>query len=1089
MDVGGNATTVAARIHACETAGAGSLDLSELGLTEVPVKVRALTHLTSLALDANALDKLPEWIGELVALEHLSVERNCLTSLPVSIGRLTRLVDLNLDRNLLPALPDSIGDLPRLEQLWLMRNRFTAVPTALRRLTRLTSLRLSDCSLGELPEWIGELVALEQLRVERAELTQIPESIGRLTRLVDLNLDYNRLTSVPACLGDLTRLVSLKLYGNRLTELPDTLRGLTELEFLALGRNRLRSVPEWLGELTELTTVWLSGNRLTALPDCFAALTQLTLLQVGDNLLVELPKSLGALPHISRIGLDNNPLTSPPPEVVAAGTQAVVTFLAEAQNDPVRQWSSKVVVVGEGRVGKTSLLRALRREDHNPNEDSTHGLTVDTLDMRHPSRPPGEDVIMRLSTWDFGGQEIYHATHQFFLTDRSLFLLLWDAQIGWEGSKLHYWLDMIKARAPQAPVVLVATHLGPRPPDLPLDELQETYSGLIVASLNADSASGVGVDEVREVIRQQVARLPLMGVTWPRTWLQAADAVRAAEDKHVTPERLNELLATAGVREPSHQTSLIAALHSLGDLLSYPNDEELCDLVVLRPQWLTTYISRVLDSEEVLEQGGLFQRSLWATLWADVERSMRRYLSRMMENFDLSYQTEDQTASLVVELLPWNPPPYQDEWNSPERLAQHELRLKYRLHTVPPGIPTWFIAREHRFSTSVRWRSGALLKHPDGVHAALVTVDRHAKTAELRVRGSYPHDFFAVLKDGFEQTLQRYPGLDVTRFVPCPHRNQDGSGCRHEFRHEQLRARLDRNPPLRSIECPEHLEDVEVSYLLQGIERPAADRSEQMTREVMEKLDQLEIIGQRRHAEVRGGIEETRAKMLAMVAEQQRGFLEMLRLVQGQQEAICPSVVWVRRVSRREAGHRLRPGDVFQLHLCCEAPGEFHLLEGVEPYEVPANSEFTNVVLPYVHRTLKVLKYVVPVFGAALGTASEDLSKVMKDDLELMKTLLDGLPPELRRQLDDREARSMVVAQDHAEYRQMYALLKHLDPEERWADLNKVTTPEGPTFWLCREHAAFYRQGAHVVGSGSETSRMVALPSQDTGTRALPQET
>jgi len=29
-----------------------------------------------------------------------------------------------------------------------------------------------------------------------------------------------------------------------------------------------------------------------------------------------------------------------------------------------------------------------------------------------------------VNIWDFGGQEIYHATHQFFLTHRSLYLLL-----------------------------------------------------------------------------------------------------------------------------------------------------------------------------------------------------------------------------------------------------------------------------------------------------------------------------------------------------------------------------------------------------------------------------------------------------------------------------------------------------------------------------------------------------------------------------------------------------------------------------------------------------------------------------------------
>jgi internalin A len=77
--------------------------------------------------------------------------------------------------------------------------------------------------------------------------------------------------------------------------------------------------------------------------------------------------------------------------------------------------------------------------------------------------------------------------------------------------------------------------------------------------------------------------------------------------------------------------------------------------------------------------------------------------------------------------------------------------------------------------------------------------------------------------------------------------------------------------------------------------------------------------------------------------------------------------------------------------------------------------------------------------------------------------------------MDDRETQSMVRAADHAEYRQMYALLKQLDPEERWGGLNKVTTPEGPTYWLCREHARFYRPGVLAVGTGREPA---VLPQQ-----------
>ncbi|MFE9658855.1 COR domain-containing protein [Streptomyces sp. NPDC005955] len=1018
-------------ISQCRASRSDRLELSGLVLPELPESIRELSHLEVLVVEDVGLRALPDWLFDMTHLAVLSVARTGLRTLPEAIGRLTGLRILALNDNLLTALPESIGDLGRLQELDVAFNQLERLPDSLSRLTSLASLKATGNTLETLPPDLDGLTSLRSLRLGRNRLSALPEDIGRLGHLVFLSVHANRLTGLPHSFRHLTDLHSLLIWDNPLCSVPPQIAELTTLTNLDLTHCGLTEVPGWLGHLPQLINLILDQNRLT-----------------------ELPVSLGHLRRSARLGLAGNPLTTPPPEIVAAGTPAVLSFLRDLDADAVRQWSSKVVVVGEGRVGKTSLLKALRGEDHDPHEDSTHGLTVGRLALPHPSPPdPDRPVTMRLATWDFGGQEIYHATHQFFLTDRSLFLLLWAAQIGWEASKLHYWLDMIKARAPHAPVLLVATHLGPRPPDLPLSALRETYPGLIIGSMSADSASGQGVDEVRERVRQEVARLPLMGATWPRTWLRAADAVRAHPEKHISPEQLNDLLAGAGVRDASHQDSLAAALHSLGDLLSYPDDEELCDLVVLRPQWLTGYISRVLDSEEVLREGGLFRHAYGHTLWQDVDRSLRRHFVRMMENFDLSYRTVDKTASLVVELLPWEPPEYTAEWDryggGP---GQRELRLRYRLHTVPPGIPTWFIAREHRFSTPVRWRSGALLKHADGEHAALITVDRHAKSAELRVRGPYPQDFFAVLKDGFEQTLLRYPGLDITRLVPCPHHDDAGRPCTHEFRHEQLVHRLTMNPPRERIECPEHLWDVDVPFLLQGIERPGDRESHRMLSDLVARVDSLQRADRTQHAE-----------LTAMLAEQQRGFLHSLRREQSRQEVLCPSLVWVRRLTRREAGHALLPGEVFQLHLCCEAPGEWHLLEGVEPYELPAHGAFTETVLPYVHRTLQALKFVVPVFGASLGAVSEELGKAMKDDVDVLKALLDGLPEELRRGLGESGSRSTVHAVDHAEHRRMHALLRELDPAEEWGGLNKVTTPEGPTYWLCKAHARTYEQGSRAV--------------------------
>ncbi|MGW9455933.1 leucine-rich repeat domain-containing protein [Streptomyces globisporus] len=1045
-------------------------------LTSVPESIGNLTQLTRFDLDDNRLTTVPGPLKNLTRLTVLHLFDNQLTSVPEWLGNLTQLVLMRLDKNQLTVIPESLGNLANLNGLHLFDNQLTTVPESLGNLTQLQDLSISDNQLTSIPGSLGNLTKLTGLIADGNQLTSVPESLGNLTQLAHLRLGNNQLTSVPESLGNLTQLEDLRLGNNQLTSVPESLGNLTQLEDLQLENNQLTSVPESLGNLTQLITLDLAGNQLTSVPESLGNLTQLITLDLAGNQLTSVPESLGNLTQLNRFHLGGNQLTTPPPEIISAGAQAMVSFLGEMSRDPVRQWASKVVVVGEGRVGKTSLLRALRNEPHDTHEASTHGLTVDNLNLPHPNTQDAAGVTMRLSTWDFGGQEIYHATHQFFLTDRSLFLLLWDAQVGWEGSKLHYWLDMIKARAPQAPVILVATHLGPRPPDLPLTELKTTYPGLIVASLAADSETREGIEAVRECIRREAALLPLMGATWPRRWLQAAESVRAAEAKHIDPEELYTLMAEHGVSKEAHQQALTAALHSLGELLFYPDDEELCDLVVLRPQWLTTYISRVLDSERVLENGGLFNHTLGNEIWQDVERAMRRHFIRMMENFDLSYRTESRKSSLVVELLPWDPPQYQERWDALSTSGQRELRLRYRMHTVPPGIPTWFIAREHRFSTGLRWRSGAFLKNPDGEHFGLITVDRHAKVAEISVRGPYPHDFFAVLKDGFEQTLQRYPGLDITRSVPCPYKDGSGSSCAHEFSHAQLIARLARKPPREEIECPEHLEDLDVRMLLQGIEPPTARRSESMAAEALAKLDQLQLDAQRRHEEVRGRFDHTtthfdqelgrtRAEVSAVVAEQQRGFLAALRREQTRNEVLCPSLVWVRRITRRRA-MGLASGEVFQLHLCCEAPGEWHLLADIEPYEIPVGSDFTEAVIPYVQRTFSILKYVVPVFGAGIGMASEDMANMLKDDLELMKALLDGLPEEMRNRMSDGQFESMVRAEDHAEYRRMHQLLKQLDPAEAWGDLNKITTPEGHTYWLCQEHARIYRPPMHGVELG-----------------------
>nr|WP_225225379.1 COR domain-containing protein [Komarekiella delphini-convector] len=431
------------------------------------------------------------------------------------------------------------------------------------------------------------------------------------------------------------KVTELDLSDNQLSSLPPEICQLSNLTRLDLSNNQLSSLPPEICQLSNLTELYLPDNQLSSLPPEICQLSNLTRLFLSNNQLSSLPPEICQLSNLTRLFLHNNPLTSPPPEIVEQETQAILIYLRERLEGSLRQWVSKLLVVGEGGVGKTSLLRALRGEEFDTQESTTHGIEIKSLELTHPTQA----VTMQLNTWDFGGQEIYHATHQFFLTNRSLFLLAWNARLGFEQGKLYYWLDTIKALAPESPILLVATHIDERNADLPLAELRRKYPE-IIEHCKISSKISFGVEELRQTIAEAAAKLPLMGEIWPTTWLNAANAIRTHSKKQITPQQLWDIMAESKVADISKEV-LARWLHELGEILYFQDNEELNDTVILQPQWVTEYISKVLESEEVIKRVGIFTRQEMAQLWRDLEPSMRDHFLHLMERFDLSYRTQE----------------------------------------------------------------------------------------------------------------------------------------------------------------------------------------------------------------------------------------------------------------------------------------------------------------------------------------------------------------------------------------------------------------------------------------------------------------
>ncbi|MEN8220766.1 MAG: COR domain-containing protein [Pseudomonadota bacterium] len=546
---------------------------------------------------------------------------------------------------------------------------------------------------------------------------------------------------------------------------------------------------------------------------------------------------------------------------------------------------------------------------------------------------------------------------------------------------------------PQSPILLVATHIDVRDANIPLDKFRRNYPQ-IIGQCEISSQTGQGFEALQQTIAQAAAQLPLMGEIWPSTWLKAANALRATKAGYATPEILQKFLTKRGINS-EQQPILTQWLHDLGDILYFQDKNELKEIIILKPQQVTEYISKVLGSEDVINSGGILTAQEMERLWHNLPPTIREHLQRLMERFDLSYRDKKRQVSLIVERLPRTPPPdYQTRWDEIQTQDNCKtITMSFKFNTLPAGIPRWFITRSHRFTTDTHWRNGALFAHEN--HLALVQELERDNMVQLSVRGPNPHNFFALLKEGLEITLARFPGLKIKRKIPCLGHN--GQACPQEFDYDNLLKRYEKNK--LTIECPEILEDVSVPKLLYGLDWRTQN-------DVLSRLDELAK-----------GKNMNSPELKALRELTQREFTKAFHRQQANIDTHCPNVFALKTPKG--------------LQLYCQAPGSWHPTTEGGLYEIKEPAEWIKTIAPYLKRLIAVLKYAAPPTDA---------------DIETTQALAQQLP---NNQGDSEQLQGAAL-------RALRHFLDEHDPQQHWGGLKKILTPEGHYLWLCEHHAREY---------------------------------
>lgn len=504
----------------------------------------------------------------------------------------------------------------------------------------------------------AQMKALRELRAyECKELgkVELPDS---LEQLYYLDLSECALTQFQLPQG-LLALKTLYLQKNKLQNL-NWESACPALEFVDLSQNQLSSLTLSNG-LPNLRYLYFNDNRLNSLQS-LGPLPALQVLHLRNNQLEELPLAFVQGEQMETLYLHNNPLSTLPQEIIAnderkSSLKEVRDYLLELNKGKnIINDRAKLIIVGNGRVGKTSICKQLQGGPFDPDEKYTHGIQIGKLTKKE--LPGVETSSLQLNVWDFGGQEIFYATHQFFLSDEAIYLLAWTNKKNVEqyqqqsGQALdekwreeEYWLDNIRRQGASSPILMVQTHSDQYKYKL-LPEAQYQEAPYAVEFLDFSANKGYGLEQLKDFIVEKLqTAVPMYGKEFPQSYERVIVRMEKTPENFISLKDFVKVCQESDITTGTEST-VLSYLHKSGVVVHF-DQEGLKEVVYTNPNWLTQQVYRLINNELAARAGRIDQSYLQKTLPEYDEQEILRFVE-LLKTFKLIFAAEGEEGVYIA---------------------------------------------------------------------------------------------------------------------------------------------------------------------------------------------------------------------------------------------------------------------------------------------------------------------------------------------------------------------------------------------------------------------------------------------------------
>lgn len=729
------------------------LDLRYCDLTELPPELSECVWLTSLNLNFNRN------FEDLFALQSLTSLQK-VSCFSTEVADLTPLAALHSLKEI-DFGDTQVTDLAPLATLHnLQRVDFWDTPvTDLTPLSNLHTLRIIHCGGTQITA-LTPLLGLINLQALYFWRTRIPDLVG-LDRLVNLQHIYFGNTKI-FDLTPLSTLVKLQTIFCPETQITDLspLSSLVNLQTLNFSYSPISDLTP-LSTLNKLKKVDCSKTKVTDLSPLLHLIKQ----EIPVTLEVEYG------PENNFIAVEGCPLICPPVEIAQDSPQAVRDYFEELGDDGCRLNEVKVIFLGEASAGKTSLVKRLMGEAFDSQESQTHGIRIRKLPF---SMQEGDTVTAHL--WDFGGQEVMHATHQFFLSQRSVYVLLLNSRNDDQAEK---WLKHAESFGGRSPVLVVLNKIDENPSfEVERKSLQEKYRQIHgFYRLSCSEEGNAGFLQFCEALRSEIDRSDTRQTPFPHHWLAVKDRFVAMQSDYdyIESAEFQRVCREQGVTRPVSQDVLLQFLHDLGVVINFRNLQYF-DTQILNPLWLTNGVYRIINSKHVADNGGLLREADFDTVINDPRyqnndtnerqfiypKNKLHYIVRVMQEFELCFML-NESSYVVPQLLPANAPDFQP--------AGALLRFVIHFPEFMPNsiFPRLMVKLHGYIRNDERWRTGMVLHKPNVFDAlARVRWDKEDQKLLIDVCGNERRRFLSFIRETVKEIVADFANLSFDERVPVP---------------------------------------------------------------------------------------------------------------------------------------------------------------------------------------------------------------------------------------------------------------------------------------------------------------------------------